>query len=396
MTQTTPRRSPRAGSACSATVKPSLGPVVHRLPVELLSTSHERLRPGKVVSDEIDGLADLPLRVAVGRDGTYEVLDGFKRLERWRLAGITDVPVVVESCEAVEQKRLLLLANGGRRTVTPMDEALVVQSLMDDDGFTPKAVSKLLGRRLAWVMRRRNLAKGLSRQAAERVATNRLGVSLAETLTGVAADEQDQVLDAVDQHGLRVREAVLLVETYCGATPSERRALLQDPLPSVRPPEESWFSPRAVAIEDQLTAVIRTLEDLQSFEMPADLAPAEERRLTALYRSVLQTLEQTVRKVGLHDHEEDDHEPDEDETPLEQRDAVPTDCLADGPEETRGAGRIGYRPRSAESPERERQNRTVHPSQPRPPPAGSEGYVEIVRGPRRGGRALDSPPGYPG
>ena len=42
-------------------------------------------------------------------DNGYEVLDGFKRLKRWREQGHALVPVVIEPAgAAIEHKRLLL------------------------------------------------------------------------------------------------------------------------------------------------------------------------------------------------------------------------------------------------------------------------------------------------
>ena len=79
--------------------------------------------------------------MAPAGDGTYEVLDGFKRLARWRGEGHTHVPVVVEedARARVVGKARLLEANAPRRTLSPMDEARVVRSLADDDQLSPHA-----------------------------------------------------------------------------------------------------------------------------------------------------------------------------------------------------------------------------------------------------------------
>ena len=64
------------------------------VPVDRLATTLAPLRGPR--TDAGTSLAPLPLRVAPAGDGTYEVLDGFKRLARWRREGHTHVPVVVE------------------------------------------------------------------------------------------------------------------------------------------------------------------------------------------------------------------------------------------------------------------------------------------------------------
>ena len=57
------------------------------LPLDRLATTLAPLRGPR--TDAGTSLAPLPLRVAPAGDGTYEVLDGFKRLARWRGEGCT-------------------------------------------------------------------------------------------------------------------------------------------------------------------------------------------------------------------------------------------------------------------------------------------------------------------
>jgi len=69
--------------------------LVLMLPLEKLRSTLSPLRGER--TDPTSDLAALPLRVAEvpGDGGSYEVLDGFKRLARWRSEGLREVPVVV-------------------------------------------------------------------------------------------------------------------------------------------------------------------------------------------------------------------------------------------------------------------------------------------------------------
>src|SRR5438128_1350372 len=149
-------------------------PRVLELPVEHLATTLAPLRGPR--TDPASSLAPLPLRVAARNDGTYEVLDGFKRLASWTHDGHTHVPVVVEDALGVVRKARLLEANAPRRTLSPMDEARVVRSLADEDHLTPTQIAKLLGRGRGWVDRRLMLGRRLTPAVAEQV------VRLAHTL----------------------------------------------------------------------------------------------------------------------------------------------------------------------------------------------------------------------
>src|SRR3989304_2584620 len=67
-----------------------------------------------------DDTAALPLRVAPRPDGGYEVIDGLKRLARWKEAGQCRIPVVVESPgDAPAPKRRPPRSHGPPRSAPP-------------------------------------------------------------------------------------------------------------------------------------------------------------------------------------------------------------------------------------------------------------------------------------
>jgi len=105
---------------------------VQLVPIERLRTHYARLRPGVARGGDQLG-PEFPLLVALLPDGDYEVLDGLKRLARWRERGYRVVPVVVDGAgSSAEHKRRLLAANAPARTSTALDEARVVCSLRED------------------------------------------------------------------------------------------------------------------------------------------------------------------------------------------------------------------------------------------------------------------------
>src|ERR1019366_6941144 len=153
------------------------------------------------------------------------VRDGFKRLERWRAEGVARVPVVVERApRVVDQKRLLLAANAPARTLTAIDEARVVCSLIEDDKLTRLAVARLLGRKVAWGERRGALGTRLCPRGERRVAHGAIGPSLAHALCGVSAKDQEALVASIERHELKAREAVCLVSAFRVAHKSERAA----------------------------------------------------------------------------------------------------------------------------------------------------------------------------
>jgi len=266
------------------------------VPLASLRTSYARLRPGALPARAAAGV-DLPIRVILTSDGNYEVLDGFKRIDRWRRQGHSSVPVVVETpASPVEHKRLLLSANAPPRTITPLDEARVVASMAKDDKLSRKAIGKLLGHGPDWVDCRLKFDSRLGPIAQQKLSTGDIGPSLACALTALGVKDQEAVLGAAEKHELSARECVRLVATYRTANDQDRRQLLTDPLSIARPElsRQATLSSRAVAIEQTLTGFRHSLKELAAFVLPDDLAPPEHRRLEALWRCVLDELHATA------------------------------------------------------------------------------------------------------
>jgi ParB-like chromosome segregation protein Spo0J len=323
---------------------------IRQLPVDRIRTGFARLRPGRLRAPGAQ-LADAPLRVVPTDDDHYEVLDGFRRFERWSAAGRSSVPAIVERpLSAIDHKRLMLVANAPPRTVTAADEARIVQALIDEDGLTPHAVANLLTRKPRWVARRLQLATRLSPRAFEELAAGRLGPSAAYALTALATEDQDLVLETVLAHRLRATDIEVFVAAYRVADAVDRRAILADPRRVLAPDPSPILTPRAAELEGRLAHFRQVLADLRTFALPDDLAEPERRRLEALQRALYEDLVQTVRALASAwpvptqpapdetDHPESDTPHDRSEGGL-YVDDKPTEAPAEGdpaPEEEEG------------------------------------------------------------
>jgi hypothetical protein len=281
------------------------GPTIQLIPIDRLNTHLKALRSGgKATPERPIRLEELPLRAVETQGGRYEVIDGFKRLERWRASGIPEVPVVLETANSeLEQKVALLEANRPPRTLTPMDEARVVQSMRLDDELGPKGIAHVLGRKPSWVTTRLTLADRLSEAVARRVDTGTVGVTLAHALCALDDDAQEGVCEAVEGHGLKGQEALALVSAYRTCEHAdERRALLSAPLTAVRPSERTANTCSALCtrLEEKLGGVQAALETIANFTLPDEgLALPERRRLEAEHRKVIHQLFITAQALAV-------------------------------------------------------------------------------------------------
>ena len=280
--------------------------LVELVPVAELGTSLAPLRGERTDSSP---LAALPLRVARARDGSCEVLDGFKRLALWRGEGRTEVPVVIEPAEGPAMKARLLDANAPPKTSSPMDEARVVASLVDD-GLSVAAIAKLLGKKPAWVDRRLTLARRLAPDLGSRVDRGRLSLTLACALTVFSASEQGRLAKAIERHALTTRETEAFLATYRAAVHAPtQEALLRDPRsaqPQVHEQGASPLGPTAAAIQSRFDDLDRALDELASADFSV-LSDTEERVLEARRRQLVTRL--TLFKEALDESRGDPGSP---------------------------------------------------------------------------------------
>ncbi|NMF27929.1 ParB/RepB/Spo0J family partition protein [Cellulosimicrobium aquatile] len=102
----------------------------------------------------------LVVRPAPGQDGKYELLSGHRRFAAAQHLAMLFVPVRVVSMDDVAAATFLLRANQSRKDLTLVEEAVMVQGLLDlPDAPTQHALAESLGRSDTWVSRRAKIAR---------------------------------------------------------------------------------------------------------------------------------------------------------------------------------------------------------------------------------------------
>ena len=106
-----------------------------------------------------------PLLVRPMSDGSYQLVAGERRWRASRMAGLTEVPVVVRELTDVEAAQLALIENLQRQDLNPMEEAYGFQSLMEEYGLTQEETARAVNKSrpaVANALRLLNLPKELS------------------------------------------------------------------------------------------------------------------------------------------------------------------------------------------------------------------------------------------
>ena len=87
-----------------------------------------------------------PLLVRPFLDVGYQIVAGERRFRAARMAGLTEVPVVIRDLSDSETMQLALIENLQREDLTPVEEAKGYKQLMDSYGLKQEEVSRVVGK----------------------------------------------------------------------------------------------------------------------------------------------------------------------------------------------------------------------------------------------------------
>ena len=126
---------------------------VTMLPVQKVEPNPNQ--PRKLFDEEqLQALADSiaehgliqPLAVRSVGEGFYQIIAGERRWRAARMAGLTEVPVMVVDADDKNVMELALVENLQRQDLNPMEEAQGYESLMADFGLTQEEVAARVGK----------------------------------------------------------------------------------------------------------------------------------------------------------------------------------------------------------------------------------------------------------
>ena len=87
-----------------------------------------------------------PIVVKPTIDGTYSIIAGERRWRACRMAGITEVPVIIKVADEQSLMEMALIENLQREDLNAVEEALGYRSLIDGYGLTQDEVAKKMGK----------------------------------------------------------------------------------------------------------------------------------------------------------------------------------------------------------------------------------------------------------
>lgn len=153
-----------------------------------------------------------PLLVRPLPNGSYQLIAGERRYRASRMAGLTEVPVVIKSLSDEEAAVISLIENLQRENLNPVEEANGFNDLIKQFGLTQEEAAKKVGKSRPAVANALRLLK-LPKEVLEMIKANQLSAGHAKALAGL--EEKSKIIAAaklIVEKGLSVREAEKLVK----------------------------------------------------------------------------------------------------------------------------------------------------------------------------------------
>lgn len=191
-------------------------------------------------------LQPLLVRPLIG--GGYQIVAGERRYRACRMAGVTEVPVVIRELSDSETMELALIENLQRENLTPIEEAKGFGVLVDEYGMSQEEVSQAVGRSRSAVANSLRLLN-LPKEVSDMVERGEISAGHGRTLLALGSEEE--MINAAKQiyeKELSVRQTEKLVKAINAEKDKAQKEDKQERI-SLKP---SYFSEVELALTEYL------------------------------------------------------------------------------------------------------------------------------------------------
>ncbi len=183
--------------------------------VPIIRIMPNRYQPRKLFAeDKLQELADSirengiiqPIIVTKTDESEYELIAGERRLEAAKLAGLSEVPVIVRSVSQKEQLQLAIVENIQRENLNPMEEATAYQQLIEDFKMSHEQVSEIMGKDRSTITNSLRLLR-LQTPIQDMIVTGTLTPGHARAILSLEENKQLDFAFDIVENALSVRQA---------------------------------------------------------------------------------------------------------------------------------------------------------------------------------------------
>lgn len=219
--------APQAASAPQVTAD-------RRVPIELISRNPRNPRR-EFAPELLDDLAQsirahglvqpIVVRFVPGSQSNYQIIAGERRWRAAQLAGLTEVPVVLQDVDDRKALEIAIVENVQRSDLNPVEEAAGYQQLIDEHEYTQADLGQVIGKSRSHVANSLRLLK-LPEAVLELLSSGKLSAGHARTL--VTAANPESLAQRIIRDGLSVRQAENLAQQSLDTSATAPRSRPQE------------------------------------------------------------------------------------------------------------------------------------------------------------------------
>lgn len=174
-----------------------------------------------------------PIAVRPKPSGGYLIVAGERRWRASRMAGLTEVPVIVKDVTDEQAMELALVENLQREDLDPVEEAAGIRELMTRCDLTQEQAARKLGKSRSALANSLRLLS-LPETVLELLKSGFITIGHAKVILGLPAPElQEEAAQMIADNQLNVRQA----EALCKKLAKPAKEPVAAPLPSALPME---------------------------------------------------------------------------------------------------------------------------------------------------------------
>lgn len=153
-----------------------------------------------------------PLLVAPDAGGSYMLIAGERRLRASKMAGLTEVPVIVSEYTPQQIAEIAMIENLQRKDLHYMEEARGYEKLMNTFGMTQQIMAARVGKKQSTIANKLRILK-LPQDVQQTLVEKELSERHARSLLKLSSEEdQRAVLKKIIRGNLNVRQTEALVD----------------------------------------------------------------------------------------------------------------------------------------------------------------------------------------
>ena len=193
-------------------------PVEQTLKINLIEPNSEQPRKNfdeeslQELADSIRQYGILQPLIVQKKGNHYEIIAGERRWRAAKLAGITDVPVLIREYDKQQTMEIALIENVQRADLNPIEEAQAFQQLIQEFHLTQEEIANRVSKNRATITNSMRLLK-LDVRVQDMLADGKISSGHARALLGLEEGErQYQVAVKITEEKLSVRDVEKLVK----------------------------------------------------------------------------------------------------------------------------------------------------------------------------------------